>query len=137
MPRVRLRIAGHLLGGPRRYDLSALVASLGSQIDQPIRRLDDVQIMFNDQKRSTALQQLAERAEEFRDVIEMQTRGRFVENVEDALIVCAAEMRGQLQTLRFSARERCRGLPEAQVAQADFIQDSEFGNDLGNIYEKR
>src|SRR5258708_6219563 len=135
--RVRLRIARHLLGSARRDDLAALVPALGAQIDQPVRGFDDVKIVFDDQQRSAALQQLAERAEELRDVVEMQTCSRFVQNVEDALIIGAAEVRGQLQALRFSAGKRCRRLPETQVAESNFIQDSEFGNNLGYVNEKR
>src|SRR5260370_1053685 len=133
---VRLRIARHLLGSSRRDDLAALVASLGTHIDQPVRGFDDVKIVFNDQQRSASFEQLAERAEELGDVIEVQTRGRFVENVKEALVVGAAEMRGQFQALRFPAGERCRRLPETQIAESNFIQDPEFGNNLGNVDEK-
>ena len=93
--------------------------------------------MLDDQQRGAALQQFAERAEELGDVIEMQTGGRLVKNIENAFVVGAAEMRGKLQALGFAAGERRRGLPEAQVAEANFIQDTEFGNNLGNIDEKR
>ena len=43
----------------------------------------------------------------------------------------------ELQPLRFSARERRRGLPEPQVAKSNFIQHSELGNNLGYVDEKR
>src|SRR5260370_35469319 len=43
----------------------------------------------------------------------------------------------ELQTLCFSAGKRCRGLTETQIAEADFVQDAEFGNDLWHIDEKR
>src|SRR2546427_12396137 len=43
----------------------------------------------------------------------------------------------ELQALRFSARERRRGLPEPQVAKSNFIQHSELGNNLGYVDEKR
>src|SRR5260370_13080614 len=134
--RVRLRIARHLLGSSHRDDLAALIASLGAQIDQPVGGFDDVEIMFNHQQRSATLEQLAERAEELGDVIEVQTRGRFVENVKEALVVGTAEVRGKLKALRFPAGEGCRRLPETQVAESNFIQDSEFGNNLGNVDEK-
>src|SRR5712664_1044212 len=90
---VRLRIARYLLGSARRDDLPALVSSLGPQVDQPVRGLDDVKVVLDDQQRSAALQQLAERAEQLGDVVEMQTCRRFVENIKDSLIVGAAEVR--------------------------------------------
>jgi len=67
----------------------------------------------------------------------MQTRRWFVKDIENAFVVRLAEMRGQLQALRFSAGKRCRRLPEAQVAESNFIQDPEFGNNLGNVDEER
>ena len=81
---MRLRIARHLFRSSCGDDLAALIASFGPQINQPIRRLDDVQIVFDDQQRSAAFQQLSERAEQLRNVIEMQTRRRFVQNVQRA-----------------------------------------------------
>src|SRR5260370_41348734 len=67
----------------------------------------------------------------------MQARRRFVQNVENALIVSTAKMRGQLQALSFSPGKRWRGLPEAQAAESNFIQDTEFRNNLGTVDEKQ
>src|SRR5437016_14682250 len=92
--------------------------------------------MFDNQQRSSAFQQFAECAEQLGNVIEMQSRRRFVENVEDALIVGAAQVRREIQALRFSARKRGRRLSETQVAQAKLIQNSEFVNEFGNVDEK-
>src|SRR5438034_2737816 len=67
----------------------------------------------------------------------MQAGCRFVENVEDALVVGAAKMRGKLQALCFPAGKSCRGLPETQITEANFIQDAELGNNFGHVDEKR
>src|SRR5216684_65909 len=98
--------------------------------------LDDVKIVLDDQQRSAALEQFAEGAEELGDVVEMQARGRLVENVENALVVRLAEVRGELQALRFPSRKCCRGLTEAQVAEANLIQDAELGNNFRDVDEK-
>src|SRR4029077_12634956 len=93
-------------------------------------------IVLDDQQRGAAFEQLAECAKKLGNVIEMQARRRLVEDVEDAFVVGAAEMRGELQALGFAAGERSRGLSEAQVAEADFVQDAEFGNNLWNVNEE-
>src|SRR5260370_35520896 len=67
----------------------------------------------------------------------MQTRRRFVEKVENSLIVGAAQMCRELQPLRFSPRKRCRRLSEPQVAESNFIQHSELGNNFWYIDEER
>src|SRR5260370_4032498 len=67
----------------------------------------------------------------------MPARCRFVQNVENALIVSTAKVRGRVEAERFLHGKRCGGLPEAQVAESNFIQDTEFRNNLGNVDEKR
>src|SRR5258708_38497414 len=94
-------------------------------------------MVFNHEERSATFQQLAERTEQLRDVVEMQTRRRFVENVENSLIVGAAQMCRELQPLRFSTRKRCRRLSEPQVAESNFIQHSELENNFWYIDEER
>src|SRR5437868_15466674 len=90
--------------------------------------------MFDNQQRSTSFQQFAESAEQLGNVIEMQSRRRLVENVEDALIVGAAQVRRQLRALRFCGRKRCRRLSGTQVAEANLIQNSACGNDVRKIH---
>src|ERR1700722_15617271 len=45
-------------------------------------------------------------------------------------------MRGKFQSLSFTARESGGGLAEAEIAEADFIQDAELGDDFGNASKK-
>src|ERR1700720_2417423 len=71
---MRLRIARGLLRRPRGDNFAAAVAAFRPQINQPVRRLNDVQVVLDDQERSAAVKQLAERAQEFCDVIEVQSR---------------------------------------------------------------
>ena len=47
------------------------------------------------------------------------------------------QMRGELQALRFAAGKRGGGLAQAQIAEADFIEDSAACEmHLGNAGEK-
>ena len=66
----------------RRSDadnLAAGLAALGSQIDDPVGGAHDVQIVLDDQQRMTGVDQPAERAQQLRNVVEMQPGGRFIE----------------------------------------------------------
>src|SRR5688572_17159006 len=65
-------------------------------------------------------EKLAERAQKLRDVVEMQARSRLVEK-EELLrrLVGPGQMAGELEALRFAARERGHGLAETQVFEAD------------------
>ena len=131
-----LRIACNLFGGAGGDDFAALVAAFGSQIDQPVRGFNHIEIVFDDQERCAGFEKFAESGEKFGDVVEVQAGGGLVENVEDALIFCASKVRGELQALGFAAGKRRGGLAEAQIAQADFVQHAELGNDLGMSTKK-
>src|SRR3974377_291998 len=66
----------------------------------------------------------------------MQTGGGLIQNVKDALIFSAREMRGKLEPLRFAARKGGGGLAEAQIAETDFVEHPQFGNYFRNIDEE-
>jgi len=57
---VRLGIARHLFRRAGGDDLAALIAAFRAEIDEPVRGLDDVEIVFNDQERGARFQELAE-----------------------------------------------------------------------------
>src|SRR5690349_11323073 len=55
----------------------------------------------------------------------MQTSGRLVEDVEEAFAAVRRQMRGDLDALRFSARERRRRLAQTEIPEADFVEHLE------------
>src|SRR5579859_7123946 len=87
-------IPGDLLGRSGGDNFSALVAAFGTEIDQPVGGFDHVEVVLDDEKRSARFQQFAEGGEKFRDVIKMEACGGLVENIEDALVFRARQMRG-------------------------------------------
>ena len=50
----------------------------------------------------------------------MQSRGGFVEDVERAAGLALGELAGELDALGFAAGKSSSGLPERDVAEADF-----------------
>ena len=101
-PCMRLRVARHLFRRSRSNDLAPLIAAFRPQIDQPVSRFDDVQVVLDHQQRAARLQQFAKRRQQFGDVVKMQTRRWLVENIKDAAIFRARQVRRQFQTLRFA-----------------------------------
>ena len=93
--------------------------------------------MLDHQQRGAGLQELAESGEQFCDVIEVQAGGGLVEDIEDAAIVAARQVRGEFQALGFASREGGGGLPQAQVAETDFTQHLQLRNDFRDVAEKR
>src|SRR5579862_5022500 len=133
---VRVRIARDLLRGAGGNDAAAGVSALGAEINDPVGGLDDVEIVLDDEDGSAALEKLAKRAEEFLNIVEVQAGGGLVENVQHAGIGGVHEMGGELEALGFAAGKRGGGLAEAEIAEADFLEDAQLAGDLGKAGEE-
>src|SRR5262249_12649475 len=100
----------------------ACFAAFRSEIDQVISGFDHVEVVFDDDQRVTCLDELLERGEQLRDVVEVKARGRFVEDVQQPFAAKRREVRGNLDPLRFPARQRRRGLAKAKITKADLVE---------------
>ena len=99
--------------------------------------LIDVEVVLDDHERVARLEQLAERREQLRDVVEMQPGGRLVEDVEQPLAAVRRQMRRDLDALRLAAGQRRRRLAEAQVAEADLVEHLQPPQHLRRAAEER
>src|SRR5690242_11729838 len=85
--------------------LPARIAALGAEVDDPVARADDVEVVLDDDDRVPRAQQLPERAQQLRDVVEVQARGRLIEEEELLLLLgapCVGEVAGELEALRLA-----------------------------------
>ena len=126
-----------LLRRARAHDGAAPVAPFRPQVDQVVRRLDDVEIVLDDDDGIAAIDKALEDAEELVDVGRVQARRRFVEDVERAARRAARELRRELDALRLAARERRRWLAELDIAEADILDDLELARDARYVLEER
>src|SRR5262249_48562860 len=94
----------------------------GPQVDQIVRGLDDIEIVLDDEQRVSRFEELPERGEQLRDVIEMQARGRLVENVEKPFTAVRRQVRRDLDPLSLTTRQRRSRLSQAEVAEADLVE---------------
>src|SRR5581483_3512089 len=131
-----LRVGGNLLGRSRRHDRSPTVAALRSQVDDPIRRLDDVEVVLDDEHGVATVDETMEHIEQHAHILEVQASRRLVENVESAARVSLRELRRELHTLRFAARQRRRALAEMDVAETDVDERLELLEDAWLILEE-
>src|SRR5712692_6400241 len=74
----------HCLGSALSYDLSASVSTFGSQVNDIVGALNHFQVLLDDHHGVAALDQMIEGGEQFPDVSEVQTGGRFVKDEEGA-----------------------------------------------------
>ncbi|MNX16520.1 hypothetical protein D3C86_463880 [compost metagenome] len=122
-------VLAQLLGRALGHHLAAGVAAFGAEVDEPVAGADHVEVVLDDDQRMARVEQLAQRAHEPRDVVEVQAGGRLVEQEQRALARHHLAARGralgrfgqearELQALRLAARERGHGLAELHVVQA-------------------
>ena len=71
------------------------------------------------------------------DVVEVQSRGRLVEDVERASGVALGQFQRQLHPLRLAARERRRRLAQRDVAEAHVEQRGQLARDRRHRLEER
>lgn len=136
LPRITPLRLRDVLRRPFGHDLPAKVSSLGSQVDDPVRVFDDVEVVFDDDNRVAAVHEAVEDFEELFDVVEVEAGRRFVEEVERAARIAARKLGGEFDALGFAAGERGRGLAERDVRKADIHQDGGPIMDRRDVFEE-
>jgi hypothetical protein len=125
-----------VFGGPLNDDLSAADTGFWSEVDDPVGSFDDIEVMFDDDDGISLFDEAIEDAEEFEDIVEVESGGGFVEQVECASAVGSAEFGGQFDALGFAAAECGCGLSESEVSESDGIEGGEWCADAGDVGEQ-
>ena len=119
----------NLLGRTRGDDLAAVFTALWTDIDDVVGTFDDLDIMLDDDKRMTALEQPVEGLEQYVDVVEMQPCRRFVEDKQRRLRLFLRQEPRELDALILAARQRRRRLPELDISEAYVFQRHQTAHD--------
>src|SRR5439155_19907946 len=105
---ITFHAAGHVFRRALRHDAPAAAAAFRTEVDHPIGRLDDVEVVFDDEQGVARRPQLEEDFEQFGHVAEVEAGGWLVEDVEGPTGGLPAELGAKLESLRFATGE-CRG----------------------------
>ena len=104
--------------------------TFGTEIDDVVGRFYDIKIMFNHNQCVAALDQGVEGREEAVDVVEVKSRGGFVEDEECGDGALLREVVGQFHTLVFTAREGGGRLPEFDITESYIAERTEALDNL-------
>src|SRR5208282_1734476 len=96
---------------------------------------DHVQIVFDDDDRVAQVGQPVQHVEQLLHVVEVQAGGGLVEKVKSFSGLALAQLAGQLDALRFAARQSHRRLAEMNVAEANIDQRLQLLFYLRNVFE--
>ena len=106
-------------GVPCGDDPAAAGAAFGPEVDDVVGRLDDVEVVLDDDDRVALVDELLQHVEQLARVLEVQAGRRLVEDVERAAGAALRQLLRQLDALRLAAGQRRRRLAERDVAEAD------------------
>jgi len=109
-------------------DASALAAWTRSQINDVVGQANHLAVVLDEQDGVARITQAAHRVFHLLDVVVMQARAGFVQDVED-VGQRRVDVLGNLAALRLAARQGSHGAVQAQVAQPDFLKRREAGAD--------
>src|SRR6266849_589061 len=112
-----------------KQQLTAEFARTGAQIDDAIRSLDGVRIVFHNQHGVPQVAQRFENINEPLRVAGMQADRGFIEHVERANQM-GTERRRELDALRFSTRERGRQTIQREVIEAYLVKKLQTSSNL-------
>ena len=128
---VRAGVLAHLFWVALDHHATASVAAFGPQVNQPVAGADHIQVVFDDDQRMPCLQQAAQGAHEFGDVVKVQPGGGLVKQKQGAFArqrLTAVARRlgglgqepGQFQALGLATTQGGHGLAQAHVFQTHF-----------------
>ena len=110
-----------VFGGAFGYYLSPLVARARTEVYQPVRALDQVEMMFDKHDAVSGVHEAVEHPHQVRTVLERESGRRLVEDVERLPGGSLGQFCRKLHPLRFAATELGGGLSEPDVAKADIV----------------
>ena len=88
--------------------------------------------MFNHHQRVTAVAQLEEHLQQFGDVLEVQPRGRLIEEIQNTAGLTSGQFGRKFQSLSLASGERRGRLPQPEITQTHFGQGQARCMELGH-----
>ena len=126
----------HLFRGAGCHNAAAASAAFRSQVNDIVGALDHIQIVLNNDHRIARVHQFVQHLDKTVHIGHMQTGGGFVQNIHGLPGSAACQFVGQLHPLGFTARQRCRSLPQLNIAKADLLQRLQLAGDFGDVGEE-
>ena len=106
------RIGGLALGdrfrGTGNEDLPAAASALRPKVNDPVSRLDDVQVVFNHHDGIALVAQLVQNFQQLLNIGKVQTGGRFIKDIQRLPGTAFGQLARQLDALCFAAGEGSR-----------------------------
>src|SRR5206468_2238469 len=96
---ITLGLARHVFRSSLRDNAPARLAAFRAEINDPIRRFDDIEVVLDDEQRVARGAEFEQHFQQLGHVREMQSRRRLIENVEGPARLLAAQFRCEFHPL--------------------------------------
>src|SRR5699024_9987228 len=127
---------GNLFGRAGTNNLSAGKAAFRTNVNNMVSAFNDIQVVFDDDDRMAAVDQLFDRIQQLGDILEMQSGSGLIEETEGMVTGRLAQEFGQLYPLCLSAGKGRGTLAQLQIAGAHIFECLQLGSDPFLIDEK-
>ena len=117
-----LAYSGDVLRCSGADNRAATIAAFGTKINQPVRRLDDIEIVFNHKNSISLIDQARQNDQQATNIFEMKTSRWLVKQVHRVARRTLCKFARQLHTLRFTARQSGCGLTKSNIAETHINQ---------------
>ena len=96
-------VGGNLLGCALRDDETSAAAAFGTEVEEVIDGLEDIEIVLNDDDCVAAVNEFFEHGHQYPDVFKVQSGGGLIQNVERLACIFPTKLCGELDALAFAA----------------------------------
>ena len=120
-------------------DLTATDSSFRTHVDHPVRCLDDIKIVLNQDDRVPNIHQTLNHFQQFVQIFKVQTGRGLVQQVQRTPGVRPRKFRGQLDPLGLTSRKRRSTLSKRQIVQSNVaqrLQDPAYFGDVGEVLDR-
>ena len=132
----RRRELGDLLRRSLSDEPSPVDSRPGAEVDDPVGAPDQIEIVLDDEDRVSLVDELLQNGDEPRDVVEVEPRRRFVEDVDRLSRSGADQFFCELDPLRLASRKSRRGLAESQIIESHMGEKFQFFPNRGDILKQ-
>lgn len=116
-------------------DASAAGASFWTKVDDPVSRLDHIEIVLNDDDGVPRFDEAVQDVEQSVNVNEVQPSCRFIQQINCAARRTLAEFASEFDSLGLATRQRRRRLAQLEIIQTDIVQRLQQLLDRSDVLE--
>jgi len=121
----------HLFWLARHHDLTTLVATFGSKVDDPVGAANHIEVVLDYEHRIALVHQPLNHIHQLVHVVETQTSGGLIDQIEGLAGGALGKFGGELHPLRLTTGERGGRLAQLHVAEAHIHQGAQAIRRLG------